>query len=138
MVNNKKIDERIKDNLFKERLEIYGKRTENNSNTITYYQDLVMKELESISSIPTSLIDTGGLKIYTSFDKKVQMALENSINKNITDEELQVASVIIDPKSGNIMALTGGRDYTKSQYNRTYTMKRQVGSTMKPLLTMRP
>ena len=99
-----------------------------------YYQDLVMKELESINSIPVSLIDTGGLKIYTSFDKNIQMSLENSINKNITDEELQVASVVIDPKTGNIMALVGGKDYTKSQYNRASMMKRQVGSTMKPLL----
>ena len=48
MVNNKKIDETTKDNLFQNKLEIYGKRTENNSNTIMYYQDLVMKELESI------------------------------------------------------------------------------------------
>ena len=134
MVNNKKIDENTKNNLFQEKLDIYGKRTENNSNTIMYYQDLVMKELESISSIPTSLIDTGGLKIYTSFDNKVQMALENSINKNVTDEEMQVASVVIDPKTGNVIALTGGKDYTKSQYNRASTMKRQVGSTMKPLL----
>lgn len=134
MVNNKKIDETTKDNLFQNKLEIYGKRTENNSNTIMYYQDLVMKELESINSIPASLIDTGGLKIYTSFDKNIQMSLENSINKNITDEELQVASVVIDPKTGNIMALVGGKDYTKSQYNRASMMKRQVGSTMKPLL----
>ncbi len=134
MVNNNKIDDATKDKLFQEKLNIYGKRTENNLNTIMYYQDLVMKELEGISSIPNSLIDTGGLKIYTSFDKNLQTTLENSINKNMTDDDLQVASVVIDPKTGNVMALAGGRDYTKSQFNRASTMKRQVGSTMKPLL----
>ena len=133
MVNNKKISEDTKNNLFQNKIEIYGKRTENNLDTIMYYQDLVIKELESISAIPTSLIETGGLKIYTSFDLKLQTILENSINNNIKDD-LQVASVVIDPKTGNIMALTGGKNYAESQYNRASVMKRQVGSTMKPLL----
>ncbi|MDD5836140.1 MAG: PBP1A family penicillin-binding protein [bacterium] len=133
MVNNKKISEDTKNNLFQNKIEIYGKRTENNLDTIMYYQDLVIKELESISAIPTSLIETGGLKIYTSFDLKLQTLLENSINNNIKDD-LQVASVVIDPKTGNIMALTGGKNYAESQYNRASVMKRQVGSTMKPLL----
>lgn len=133
MVNNKKISEDTKNNLFQNKIEIYGKRIENNLDTIMYYQDLVIKELESISAIPTSLIETGGLKIYTSFDLKLQTLLENSINNNIKDD-LQVASVVIDPKTGNIMALTGGKNYAESQYNRASVMKRQVGSTMKPLL----
>ena len=60
-----------------------------------YYQDLVMKELEKISSIPNSLIDTGGLKIYTSFDKNLQTTLENSINKNMTDDDIKYVVDII-------------------------------------------
>ena len=48
--------------------------------------------------------------------------------------ELQVASLIVNPKTGGIMALSGGVDYAKSQFNRAISAKRQVGSSIKPLL----
>lgn len=51
-----------------------------------------------------------------------------------TDKDLQVASVMMDPNNGKILALVGGRDYSSSQYNRAYQSTRQVGSTMKPIL----
>jgi len=40
----------------------------------------------------------------------------------------------MEPETGKVLALTGGKDYSKSQYNRATTAKRQVGSTMKPFL----
>ena len=40
----------------------------------------------------------------------------------------------MNPNNGKILAIAGGRDYSKSQYNRVTSMKRQVGSTMKPFL----
>ena len=40
----------------------------------------------------------------------------------------------MNPKNGNILALAGGKDYSKSQYNRAISAKRQVGSAMKPIL----
>lgn len=65
---------------------------------------------------------------------KEQTSLENNILSNKVDDELQVASVIVDPKTGAVKALTGGMNYAKSQYNRALKSKRQVGSTMKPFL----
>ena len=50
------------------------------------------------------------------------------------DSSLQTAVVVMNPKDGGIMALMGGRDYQTSSYNRALYSKRQVGSTMKPLL----
>lgn len=41
---------------------------------------------------------------------------------------------MINPKNGRIVALTGGKNYNKSQFNRAISAKRQVGSTMKPYL----
>ena len=68
-------------------------------------------------------------------DIKKQTSLEKNILKNFDGErELQVASIIVDPDSGKIEALTGGLDYGLSQYNRATESKRQVGSTMKPFL----
>ena len=100
-----------------------------------YYQDAVISELKTIKSIPNSFLETGGLKIYTNLDMNAQSILEDQIkDKMKNDEELQIASVIMDPNNGNILAIAGGRDYSTSQFNRVTNSKRQVGSTMKPLL----
>ena len=100
-----------------------------------YYHDAVLKELESITSIPKSLNDTNGLKIYTTLDKNAQKNLEENVTKAIPDNSnVQVASVMMRPKDGAIIALIGGRDYNNSSYNRATDSKRQVGSTMKPYL----
>ena len=93
-----------------------------------------MAELKKIDTIPDSLIETGGLKIYTNLDLELQLKLEEYIKTYITDEKLQVASIIADPNNGKILALVGGTDYSKSEYNRAISSKRQVGSTFKPFL----
>lgn len=133
MVNNGYISENEKNNLFVNKLDIYGKNSENNLNTLMYYETVVKQELDNLN-IPKSLIETGGLKIYTSLDLELQTILENNINEYMPDNDMQVASIIIDPHNGNIMALVGGKNYNTSQYNRAISSKRQVGSTMKPLL----
>lgn len=134
MLNNGYIDEDTYNNLFKEKLEIFGQTKNNNLQMIMYYQEAVLNELSNIKKIPASLINAGGLKIYTTLDLKEQTSLENNILNNKVDDELQVASVIVDPKTGAVKALTGGMNYAKSQYNRALKSKRQVGSTMKPFL----
>ena len=134
MFNNGYIDEDTYNNLFKEKLEIFGQTKNNNLQMIMYYQEAVLNELSNIKKIPASLINAGGLKIYTTLDLKEQTSLENNILSNKVDDELQVASVIVDPKTGAVKALTGGMNYAKSQYNRALKSKRQVGSTMKPFL----
>ncbi len=135
MVNNGYITESEYDSLFQEEIPIYGKRTQNNSQTILYYQDAVLSELADIHSVPTSLLDSGGLKIYTTFDMNAQTKMEENILKYMgNQDELQIASVMVDPQAGGVLALTGGLNYAQSQYNRATQSKRQVGSTMKPFL----
>ena len=135
MVNNKFINESEKNQAISEKLNIVGKYEKNNSNTLMYYQDAVIKELNSIKSIPKSFIKTGGLKIYTNLDLNTQIDLENNIEKYLkNDQDLQVASVMVNPNDGKIIALIGGRNYKKSEFNRAIESKRQVGSTLKPFL----
>lgn len=134
MLNNGYIDEDTYNNLFKEKLEIFGQTKNNNLQMIMYYQEAVLNELSNIKEVPASLVNAGGLKIYTTLDLDEQTSLENNILNNKVDDELQVASVIVDPKTGAVKALTGGMNYAKSQYNRALKSKRQVGSTMKPFL----
>ena len=120
--------------LFINGIDIYGKKNENNLDTLMYYQDAVYKELEGLEGVPDSLIDNGGLKIYTSLNMEAQKVMEDSIKKNISDNGMQVASIIINPHNGGIMALAGGVDYSVSQYNRAVSARRQVGSAIKPIL----
>ena len=134
LLNNNYITQESYNKLKFQEIEIYGKNNEKNLQMLMYYQDAVYKELESLGINKESL-ETGELKIYTNLDIEKQTSLEKNILKTInSDENLQVSSIIVDPETGKIEALTGGRDYGISQYNRATESKRQVGSTMKPIL----
>lgn len=134
MLNNKVINEETYNNLFKEPFEIYGKKKTNNMQTIMYYYDAVIEELKSLKSVPKTLIDSGGLKIYTNLNTDVQKKLDETISSNMENSDVQVASIITEPSSGKILAIAGGVNYAKSQFNRATQAKRQVGSTIKPFL----
>lgn len=135
MVKNGYITEEEKEEAYNMKLTYVGKMQENDLKTLMYYQDAVMNELKSIPTIPDSFLITGGLKIYTNLDLNMQSTLEKNVDTSLENTpELQIASIMIEPKTGKVIALTGGRDYTKSQYNRAISAKRQVGSTIKPFL----
>ncbi len=134
MLKNGYIKEDEYNNLFKDKIEIYGKSTEENLDMLMYYQDAVIEELKNINTIPDALIQNGGIKIYTYLDKNAQEMLEKNVLKYLKNSELQSASIIIDPKTGGIIALSGGVNYAKSEFNRATNAKRQVGSAMKPFL----
>lgn len=134
MVKNGYITESQAGEAYNTKLNYEKSENSDNLKMMMYYQDAVLDELKSIKTIPSSFLDTGGLKIYTNLDLGAQKALEDSANKNITNDEIQMAGVIMDPKTGKVLALSGGRDYNKSQYNRATMAKRQVGSTIKPFL----
>lgn len=94
----------------------------------------------------SALIRSGGFRIYTSFDKKLQKKLQDSIDKGLSAYKgkqknhkyaLQGASVCIDNRTGFVVAMVGGRG-TKDEYNRAFLSKRQPGSTIKPLLDYAP
>ena len=133
MVNNGYISEEEANSAYNEELLLYGKKEKLNLTTLMYYKDAVMNELENLKVIPKDYIENNSIKIYTNLDLEVQEKLDDSIKNNI-DNDIEVASVMIENKSGKIIALTGGKDYEKSQYNRAIYSKRQVGSTLKPFL----
>ncbi len=134
MVKNGYITESEMEEALNEELVIIGKKNNINLSTVMYYQDAVFKELEGLD-IPKSFLDTKGLKIYTAFDFDAQKTLEEKINDNLKDnQELQANAIMMESDTGRIIALVGGRDYSKSQYNRATSSYRQVGSTIKPIL----
>ena len=133
MLKNKKINEVQYNDAINKQLNYVGENNTNMTSGKLYFKDAVLKELESIPSIPDSLLTTGGIKIYTTLDKDAQANLEVSVNSKNWNE-LQVSAILMNPNDGDILALIGGNDYNKSQYNRAISAKRQVGSTMKPFL----
>lgn len=133
MVNNNYITKEEMNNAYNEELKFYGYIDNNNLATLRYFSDAVIDELETLK-LPSSFLDTGNIKIYTTLDMNSQTILDNSIKKNITNEDIQIASIMVNPNNGEILAIAGGKDYSKSQYNRALYSKRQVGSTLKPFL----
>lgn len=135
MKNNKMITEEEYNSAINEELNIIGKEKTSNLANINYFKDAVLEELQNIKEIPSSLIETGGLKIYTTLDSSAQESLEKALYNYINDNiEIQSAAIMMDPNTGRVLALIGGNNYNTSQFNRATKAKRQVGSTMKPIL----
>lgn len=135
LVENNVITEEEKNNAYNESLVIVGEKKEENSQNLMYFHDAVLDELETISSIPKSLTETKGLKIYTTLDNRAQENLDKNILEAIPmNSKIQTAAVMMNPNNGEIIALAGGKNYNESSYNRATDSKRQVGSTMKPYL----
>ena len=133
MLNNKKIDENQVNEALKTDLEYVGDDNSNITSGRLYFKDAVLSELESIPSIPKSILTTGGIKIFTTMNSNAQNQLEKSVSEKKLGD-LQVAAILMEPNNGEILALVGGNDYNTSQFNRAINAKRQVGSTMKPFL----
>ncbi|HEX2954228.1 MAG TPA: PBP1A family penicillin-binding protein, partial [Bacillota bacterium] len=79
----------------------------------------------------------GGYKIYTTLDLDMQNNAERtmlSLPKVATRVQPQGAIVSLDPKTGGILAMVGGRSYAESQYNRAVYSYRQPGSAVKPFI----
>ena len=117
-----------------EELKFIGEEEEDELESVMYYQDAVIEELKSLKEIPESFLETGGLKVYTSLDMDAQKELEETVKNTMPDSDLETASVMVNPNNGRVIALVGGKDYSKSEFNRAVNAKRQVGSTMKAFL----
>lgn len=135
MYNNHVITEEEMEEAYQYPLTYIGKSNQSNLENVLYFRDAVIEELESIDTIPSSLLETGGLRIYTTLDVAAQEALEKAVDANMDeDTEIQVAGMMMDPNTGGVLAMIGGTDYSSSQFNRAIDAKRQVGSTIKPIL----
>jgi penicillin-binding protein 1B len=111
-----------------------------------YFIDVLSEQLNSLYR-PEDLSSLG-LSIYTTLDTQVQRAAEKTLAEGLArlekanpelkrtapGEKLQGAVVVMQPKTGHILALVGGRDYGVSQFNRIIQARRQPGSAFKPLV----
>ncbi len=107
-------------------------------NKAPYFCDYVMKELEKLGFTEED-ISTGGYKITTTLDYKTQIKTNEAIMKNMNawglkSDKNQAAAFVFSPIDGRILAYVGGKDYTKSQYDRITQSLRPSGSAFKPFI----
>jgi penicillin-binding protein 1B len=102
-----------------------------------YFIDYVNRIAESEREVAA-----GRQRIYTTVDLELQELAETAIRKQIErlsanqkrNGSPQAALVALDPKTGHVLAMVGGRDYAESQLNRATDARRQPGSTFKPFV----
>lgn len=100
-----------------------------------YFQDAVQTALVKEAGLDEQTVEHGGLRVYTTLDPKLQTIAEEAVKDTIPNTtDLQTAVVSMNPKTGEVAALVGGRDYKESQFNRATQAYRQPGSTFKPFL----
>lgn len=97
-----------------------------------YYTDYVKQLL--LEDFDQDTVFQGGLKVYTTLDPSVQTMAEDAVNTRLEEygnDELEAALVAIDPDTGYIKAMIGGRDYNVDQFNLSTMARRQPGSSFK-------
>lgn len=116
-------------------------RSLNASNdTGMYFQEEVRRQL--FSMFGANRVLRGGLRVYSTYDPALQQAAERAVTSRIVQivksrprvRDLQGSLVSMDPKTGDVLALVGGRDYRASSYNRATQAHRQAGSAFKPII----
>ncbi len=133
LIEEDKITKMQKETVTKSPINLAQEHTINKNMSYHFYKDTVIEELKELGYYTDSYINRG-LNIYTTMDTGYQDALNESTKNNTKDLEVESASVIVEPYTSKILALTGGKDYSLSQYNRATQANRQIGSTIKPFL----
>ncbi|HET9134182.1 MAG TPA: transglycosylase domain-containing protein [Gemmatimonadales bacterium] len=80
-----------------------------------------------------------GVAIYTTLDPGLQRAAERAVRDGLARLGLpraEAALVALDPRTGDVLAMVGGRDYGRSQFNRAVQARRQPGSAFKPIVAL--
>ena len=141
MVHEGFIEKHQKGHALNSELGLEKKRTKYNNNH--YFVDAVLEELNSIYG--PELVNSGGLRIFTTLDSKLQKSAEEAalhhlkfLDRKLVQgkEKLQVAVVTIDNRSGAVRVMLGGSSYENSQFNRALSTNRMVGSSFKPFVYM--
>lgn len=109
-----------------------------------FFVDYVKKFLEE--TLGSDIIYKGGLSVSTTLDINLQKAADQAVNNGLSalearmqkramsEPDPQAALVALDVQTGGILAMTGGKDYLRSPFNRAIAAKRQPGSAFKPIV----
>lgn len=100
---------------------------------VRYFTDWIMQELSAFHAEDgQDLVVTTTLN--TTLQKSTTVTMNNQLNSRYKDKEPPQAAYIVLDKTGGVVAMTGGRNYSDSQFNRATDAYRQPGSLMKPFV----
>jgi 1A family penicillin-binding protein len=105
-----------------------------------YFQEEIRRQL--VERFGDDKVLRGGLRVYSTYDPKMQHDAELAITARIKQivkmrpsaKKLQGSLVAMDPVTGDVLALVGGRDFAASSFNRATQARRQAGSAFKPII----
>ena len=146
MANNSKITRQQADSISKTGLTLKNTFKNKDGYRYPYFFDAVVDEAINRYGLKEEDVMNKGLKIYTTLNQDYQQALQNSFDQswlfpqNAEDgTQVQGASVAMDPNTGAVRGVVGGRGkHIFRGYNRATQMKRQPGSSIKPLAVYSP
>jgi penicillin-binding protein 1A len=110
----------------------------------SYFLDALIKEL--IDAYGENVVYRGGIRVYATLDSRLQELAKTSLRQGLErlDQEMGVsegkssrpqgALVAVEPTTGAVRAMVGGRDYFESEFNRATRARRQAGSGFKPFV----
>jgi penicillin-binding protein 1B len=113
-------------------------------NEAPYFVDYIGDELQR--RFPGITRRPGALDVYTTLDLNLQRDAQDAVRQGLASVDqilarrrrrqgpAQASLVAVDPRTGDILAMVGGRFYNQSQFNRATTARRQPGSTFKPFV----
>ncbi len=134
MVEMEYITQEEAETAFDTPLYLQSKQPKKQASIAPYFRDAVLQVAKRQLQLTQEELSHAGLRIYTTLSLDMQQKAETIVTENLPlDRPLQVALVAMEPDTGYVKALVGGRDYTESQYNRVYA-RRQPGSSFKPFL----
>ena len=139
--------------LMRERL-VYKEYRPTNTSVAPYFVDYVKEQAQKLLAAAKAPVDGQGLRIYTTLDALLQRAAEQAVadssplldhaqenaamvkgpHGRLVASTLEAALLAVDPTSGEILAMVGGRNYAKSKFNRTWQAQRSPGSAFKPVV----
>ena len=106
-----------------------------------YYTDAVTKSAAALMGITVDELIRGGYSIYSAMDSDIQHYCEEMFKNGelFPAEDSEAAIVVLDPSTGMVVAMVGGRSYTGGiSFNRATDIRRQPGSVIKPVIAYAP
>ncbi|NOT26320.1 MAG: transpeptidase-transglycosylase [Acidobacteria bacterium] len=128
------------DKAIKEPLRVVARAVDNEA---PYFVDMVGARVAE--AFPGVTAQPGRVDVFTTLDLNLQRAALDAVRGGLSNidqllarrkrkEQAQVALISVDPRTGEILAMVGGRSYNQSQYNRAIDARRQPGSVFKPFV----
>ncbi|MBI4263284.1 MAG: transglycosylase domain-containing protein [Acidobacteria bacterium] len=134
------ISEDAAERAMREPLQVVARAVDNEA---PYFVDMVSERMAE--AFPGVTAQTGRVDVFTTLDLNLQRAALDAVRAGLASvdqllsrrrrpQRAQAALIAVDPRTGEILAMVGGRSYNQSQYNRAIAARRQPGSVFKPFV----